>query len=213
MGPSPVEQVYGMVIKTQPVGEYDKLITLLTKERGKITAFARGARRQNSALMGVTRVFATGKFNLREGKDSYNLYSAQIDNFFEPLFSDLEGSCYGTYFLELADYYSREMLSDPQLLKLIYVALTALSKDSIPNKLVRRVYELRAMVISGEYDAEPLSDDETIKYTWEFVTKTPVTKLYTFNLTEEKFEIFEKCVDHCLKKYVDREMKSLEMLI
>ena len=206
-------EVQGIIIKVQPVAEYDKLVTLLTKERGRITAFARGARRQGSSMMGVARIFACGKFRLREGRDSYGLISAKIDNYFEPLMGDVEKTCYGTYFLELAEYYSREGMSEPYMINLLYYALTALTKPSIPHRLTRRIYELRLMKIDGQYDTvPPAKHGETTAYTWDYILKTPMERLFTFVLSDEVLDELEQNVDRSMKKFIDKKMNSLEIL-
>ena len=209
--------VTGMVLSAAPVGDYDKLVVLLTRERGKIRAFARGARRPGSALMAAANAFAFGEFQIYEGRTSYTMSQASIQNYFGELMTDFEGACYGQYFLEFADYYTRENADGSDFLKLAYQSLRALLVPSLPRKLVRYIYELKAMTYSGECPQtfEQFSDwnlNPSTEYALQYVVAASVEKLYTFLLTEEVFTEFVRFVTWLRKHYVEHRFKSLEIL-
>ena len=209
--------VTGMVLSAAPVGDYDKLVVLLTRERGKIRAFARGARRPGSALMAAANAFAFGEFQIYEGRTSYTMSQASIQNYFGELMTDFEGACYGQYFLEFADYYTRENADGSDFLKLAYQSLRALLVPSLPRKLVRYIYELKAMTYSGECPQtfEQFSDwnlNPSTEYALQYVVAASVEKLYTFLLTEEVFAEFARVVTWLRKHDVEHRFKSLEIL-
>lgn len=143
-------KVTGIILSAVPIGEYDKRIVILTKEKGKISAFAKGARRQNSPLMGVTNPFSFGEFELYEGRTSHNVMQAHISNYFMEFGADFESAYYGFYFMEIADYYTREYNDETQMLKLLYQSLRALASGKISRELVRYIFELKTLVIEGE---------------------------------------------------------------
>lgn len=203
----------GMVLCASSVGESDKRLIILTRERGKITAFARGAKRTGSPLRASSRPFVFGVFSLTESRDAYNLYSADIENYFDGLEKDIECACYASYFAEFADYYEREGIDGTEMLKLLYQSFRALLKPSIPNVLIRRIYELKAMSLNGEYRQVPSERiSESARYAWEFVIFSPVEKLYTFLLTQDVMEEFSGCVEENKRYYIDRKFHSLEIL-
>lgn len=143
--------VTGMVISAMPVGEYDTRITLLTREKGKISAFVRGARKPRSQFAAGSRPFSFGRFTLYMGKNSNSVSDMEISNYFSDISKDISATYYGFYFLELADYYGRENLDAKDTIVLIYQSLRALINKNIPDRLVRVIFELKLLVYNGEY--------------------------------------------------------------
>lgn len=141
----------GIVVSSTPVGEYDKRVVLLTKEQGKISAFARGARKPTSPLLAGTRTFCFGKFTIYEGRTANSIVSIELVETFDKLSNDIEAVSYGFYFLEMATYYAVEYQEATSLINLLYVTIKALLNHRISNELIRLIFELRMFVVIGEY--------------------------------------------------------------
>ena len=213
-----------MVLSVMPIGEYDRRIELLSSDLGRISAFAKGARRPGSALISVTRVFAFGTFTLYQGKTAYSLQSARISRYFDELTANMDDVYYGFYFLELAQYFTRENLKAEDELKLLYYSLRALSKDVPDNRLVKSIYELKMLVLEGlcppldRLAAMPgkYSNPDTISpgclRALDHVIRMPVENLYRFILTPEAEDEFSGIVKSLLRACTDREFKSEKML-
>lgn len=143
--------VVGMVISSMAISEYDKRLVILTKELGKITAFARGARKPTSPFLAGSQPMAFGEFTLYRGRNSYTVTGIKINEYFSNTMSDVYDMYMGMYFLELADYYGREGIEAGEPLKLLYFSMKALNGNIIPKELIRCIFELKMLVINGEY--------------------------------------------------------------
>lgn len=139
----------GIVLSSMPIGDYDKRIVLLTRERGKLTAFVKGARRPNSPLLAAANPMSFGEFILYEGRTSYQVKSCHISEYFPKLRKDLEKLYYGFYILELAEYFTKEYSNELNILKLVYQTLRILQKNTVPKELIRRIYEVKLLSYEG----------------------------------------------------------------
>lgn len=206
--------VTGIVLKAVPIGEYDRRVVILTTSKGKVTAFARGARRPNSAFVAGTNPFCFGDFFLYEGRNSYTLADVNIKNYFEELRLDYEGAYYGMYFLEIADYYTRENNDEKDMLKLLYLSLRALNNEKLSKKLVRAVFEMKSVMVNGEFPG--IRDNEkyqnATKYAVNYIMNSSIEKLYTFNVSDEVLLQLCDIAKDTTRLTMDYPFKSLEIL-
>ena len=206
--------VTGMILKSEPIGEYDRRVVILTKERGKLSAFARGARRSCNRFMAPTNPFCFGEFKLYPGKNAYTLQDVHIDNFFEELRNDFVGAYYGIYFMEIADYYGRENADDKELLKLLYQALRALIHPAYDNRLVRAIFEIKAIAVNGEFPGlfPEIDQESTCAYAIFYIVQSSIEKLFRFSVTPEVLEELVRFSNRYCDKCMDRKFKSLEII-
>ena len=202
------------MLYTQQVGEFDRRLVILTRERGRITVFAHGVRRPKSPLIAATGPFVFANFTMYEGRDAYTLVSADVIEYFSELSVKIPEAWYGMYFLDLASYYGREGLEASESVNLIYVALMALMRGRMPLRLIKPVYELRMMTVSGEFAVPPEGEipDQAAFAAVRYSAEAPLGRLFAFDLEEGSAEVFEAFVRKTMRRTVDKTFKSLAVI-
>lgn len=141
--------VNGIVLKYIKLGESDKIITLLTDKLGKVDVVAHGARKSKSRFMASTQPFCYGEYQLYKGKNLYTLNQSNIVESFQVILMDLNKVAYGLYFLELIDNLTENESKSISIFALLLKTLYVLSHDEIDLKLLRLVFDFKAVSISG----------------------------------------------------------------
>ena len=139
----------GIVLREVAYQDSDKLLTVLTREYGKLTVRARGVRSSRSRSKAACQLLAYSEFTLLERGGRYVVTEATAKEMFPELRNDLELLSLASYFAQAADVLSPEGEENPPFVSLLLNALYALGRLGLPQKLVKAVFELRAMCLSG----------------------------------------------------------------
>jgi len=210
------QEVHGIVIKHSPVGDYDRIVTILTAEKGKINAFARGVRRMGARLSGSLEPLSLGSFFLYTRKNSYTINEVKINEYFEGLKQDLKKVSYASFFLELTDYYNHENIEAADYLNLLYISLRAIDsgEERFSYELVRCAFEIRSIVIDGTFPGalNVGADLEGTRAAIKYITSSELRKIFSFRLEDEAFKDLKRVTRALRNKFVDKRLNSLEML-
>lgn len=138
----------GFVLRTRDLGEANKILTLFTRERGKVSAVARGARRARSRLLATSQTFSHSRFLLYEGRGLHTVSQAELLSSFRPLREDLSRMAYASYIAELIDAFVDENEPNDALYRTILEGFTLMAGTDDLD-LSARWFELRILDILG----------------------------------------------------------------
>ena len=120
------------------------------------------------------------------------------------------------YFAEIADYYTRENNDEREMMKLLYQSLRALCVPALSRELVRYIFEIKSIVVNGEFPGLPADTtglEESTIYALNYIVESSVEKLYTFTVSESVLFQLKGLAELYCDRVFDREFKSLEILL
>ena len=141
--------IQAIVLRVTDYNDRDALLTVLTRDHGKLTIKARGLRRKNSPLIAPCQLLAYGEFTLFEYRGMYTINEAHSIELFQHLRRDLSKLSLGTYFAQVAVMVSQEDMPNPELQALLLNSLFALSSLNLPENQVKAAFELRIACLAG----------------------------------------------------------------
>ena len=139
----------GVVLREADYHDTDRMLTVLTRESGRMTLKARGVRSSRSPLKAACQLLTYSEFTVLERRGYLTITEAVPKEMFLDLRSDLERLSLASYFAQVAEVVSQEDSPNPQLLSLLLNCMYALGKLQKPQPLVKAVFELRTACLAG----------------------------------------------------------------
>lgn len=145
----PLYKANALVLHRTNLGETDKILTLLSRESGKLSAVAKGSRGPKSKLSGATELFTYSRMLLATGKSLDIVSQGEIRESFPALRDDLALMTRATYLCELTDRLVEEREPNQDVFDLLLSALYLLQRRTDEPDVIVHAYELRLLTERG----------------------------------------------------------------
>lgn len=140
--------VNGIVCRYTNYRENDRILTLFTREHGRIDVAARGCRKPKSPLLAASEPFVYAEYTLFKSKDKYSVDQAEVQEAFYPLRSDIDRFSAGMILLPFAAS-AEPGEPNEEMFSLLYHALTFLAYGEVPPEDMVFCFLLRHLDIYG----------------------------------------------------------------
>lgn len=142
-------QTQGIIIKDVKTGESSRYVNILTKDKGVISAFAKGSRNLKSRLVSATSLLSYSDFTLYERNGKYYIDNAEVKKVFHSVQADIETLSLTMYFCDIVFHQGATEENAGMLLRLFLNSLHMLNEKKLSRDSVKFIFELRFMTLSG----------------------------------------------------------------
>lgn len=139
----------GIILAENNMGDFDKMLTMLTPGVGKISCVAKGARRPKSALLAGTQLFCFGEYLMYKGTETYHINSVETIEVFYNIRTDLDKLKYAIHINKIIQDVTHENQNCYKILQLFLNTLYVISETQKDLDFVLSVFKMRLLCILG----------------------------------------------------------------
>lgn len=139
----------GIVLRYADYKEADRLLIVLTPDKGKITVSSRGCRKSKSRLMAGSQLFSYADFLLFRLGTDYLLSQIDLKDSFFSVRNDLVRLSYATYLLNLAEESVILNEGAPEIFKLLLTSMYFMSESEILPEDIAHAFEVKLIDYLG----------------------------------------------------------------
>lgn len=143
------DKIRAIVLRATDIRESDRMLTLFSMEKGRLSVYARGARKQKSRFLSASQVFCHGEYLLHQRGGLLILGQADVIETFYPISGDILRYAYAAYACDLAAELVNEHEPNPELYSLLLNALYHYAYHQADPAHISRIYGLKLMDIAG----------------------------------------------------------------
>lgn len=140
----------GIVIRTTDYGENNKIVTLFTREWGKVGVMARGAKKPSSRLASITQLFTYGYFLVQRNTGLGGLQQGETIATMRRIREDIFLTAHASYIVELTDKSTDDKKTNPYLFELLQQTLHYMN-EGLDLDVLTSIYEMKMLQVLGLY--------------------------------------------------------------
>ena len=139
----------GIVLRSARYKESDLILTIFTRKLGKVSAIAKGAKRNKSSLLSSSQVFSYSNFTLKKQGNMYRVSQSETIKSFYDIAYDIDAFSYATYITSLVEGSIYENQSNNRLFVLLAQTLYLYTQKDIDKEFITKAFELKFLDYAG----------------------------------------------------------------
>ena len=207
----PLHTTDALILRTYKLGESDRIVVFLTRDRGKKRGVAKNARQSRRRFGGALEPLTCGRVGYfeRERRDLVSLNYVELTR--SP-FAAIDGEALGYvgYFAELIDEWAQEADPNETLFRLGASMVEAMAAD-VPIEPLARYFEYWLLRLQGVYEQDPRFSDEARTFLRAARALSPLG-LHDVAVSRTALREIEAGHRAQIAKYLEKDLKSVRVL-